>query len=191
MHEPIPDTRPQALSHQQAWGPSRGTEFKPVTSRIATFLAEICSFHREHPARNQMSSVNTMEYDLKFVCSECGKVATRVRILEPGEVPEAQDEFWSNLTSDTRRLCIEVDGLQGWTSQRTGSPEEILRDWLAEDFQTLLREDEMQVANRCFDCEKWYCGDHGRWERVVYGAPAYDYYFEIVCPGGHERTVER
>ena len=49
----------------------------------------------------------------------------------------------------------------------------------------------MQVANRCFDCEEWYCGDHGGWERIVYGAPAYDYYFANVCPRGHERTIER
>ena len=132
-----------------------------------------------------------MQHDLKFACSECGKVATRVRVLEPGDVPEAQDEFWSSLTSDTRRLCIEVDGLQGWTSPSSDSPQEILRDWLAEDFQALSRKREMQTANRCFDCEKWYCADHPRWERIVYGAPAYDYYFERVCPQGHKVTVER
>ncbi len=49
----------------------------------------------------------------------------------------------------------------------------------------------MQTANRCFDCGKSYCADHNRWDRIVYGAPAYDYYFLSVCPRGHERTVER
>lgn len=138
-----------------------------------------------------MRTVGAVEYDLKFTCSECDKVATRVRILEPGEVPEAQGEFGASLTSDTRRLCIEVNGLGGWTSRRSGSPQEILRDWLAEDLHALRDEDEMQTANRCFDCEKWYCSDHARWDRIVYGAPSYDYYFVSVCPRGHERTVER
>jgi hypothetical protein len=99
-----------------------------------------------------------MDCDLVFTCSKCGKVATRVRVLEPGEVPETQDTFWSSLTSDSRRLCIEIGGLQSWTSQRTDSPQEILRDWIAEDFLALRRGDETQVANRCFECEQWYCG---------------------------------
>ena len=132
-----------------------------------------------------------MEHDLEYACSECGKVATRVRVLEPGEVPEAQDEFWSSLTSDSRRLCVEVDGMGGWTSPTTDSHQEILRDWLAEDFHALRREYAKQTANRCFDCEKWYCADHPRWDRIVYGVPAYDYYFERVCPLGHKSTVER
>ena len=141
--------------------------------------------------RKEMRTVDTMEHDLEFACSECGKVATRVRVLEPGEVPEEQDEFWAGLTSDTRRLCIEVDGLQGWTSPRADSPQEILRDWLAEDFHALRSVYGMQTANWCFDCGKWYCADHSPWERIVYGAPAYDYYFKRVCPLGHKRTVER
>ena len=132
-----------------------------------------------------------MEYDLAFICSECGKVATRVRVLKSGEVPETQDPFWSGLTSDSRRLCIEVDGLQSWTSRTTGSPQEILRHWIAEDFLALRDEDETKVANRCFEREKWYCSNHTTWERIVYGAPAYDYYFTRVCPQGHESTVER
>ena len=132
-----------------------------------------------------------MEYDLAFICSECGKVATRVRVLKSGEVPETQDPFWSGLTSDSRRLCIEVDGLQSWTSRTTGSPQEILRHWIAEDFLALRDEDETKVANRCFECEKWYCSEHTPWERIVYGAPAYDYYFTRVCPRGYESTVER
>ena len=49
----------------------------------------------------------------------------------------------------------------------------------------------MKTANRCFDCENWYCADHSPWERIVYGVPAYDYYFATVCPRGHKRTVER
>lgn len=138
-----------------------------------------------------MSTVADMDCDLVFTCSKCGKVATRVRVLEPGEVPETQDTFWSSLTSDSRRLCIEIGGLQSWTSQRTDSPQEILRDWIAEDFLALRRGDETQVANRCFECEQWYCADHAPWERIVYGAPAYDYYFARVCPRGHECTVER
>jgi hypothetical protein len=135
--------------------------------------------------------VDTVEYDLEFTCAECGKVATRVRVLEPGEVPEGQDEFWASLTSDTRRLCVEVDGMGGRTSEREGEPQEILRDWLAGDFVALKSEEPTQMANRCFECEEWYCTDHLRHERVVYGAPAYDYYFASVCPRGHERTVER
>ncbi len=138
-----------------------------------------------------MSSVATMEYDLAFTCSECGKVATRVRVLKSGEVPETQDPFWSSLTSDSRRICIEIDGFASWTSRTTGSPQEILRHWIAEDFLTLRNEDETKVANRCFECEEWYCSDHTPWERIVYGAPAYDYYFARVCPRGHECTVER
>ncbi len=138
-----------------------------------------------------MSSVATMEHDLAFTCSECGKVATRVRVLEPGEVPETQDPFWSNLTSDSRRICIEIDGFASWTSQTTGSPREILRHWIAEDFLALRDEDETKVANRCFECDKWYCSDHDPWKRIVDGAPAYDYYFARVCPRGHESTVER
>ena len=132
-----------------------------------------------------------MEYDLAFMCSECGKVATRVRVLKSCEVPETQDPFWSGLTSDSRRLCIEVDGLQSWTSRTTGSPQEILRHWIAEDFLALRDEDETKVANRCFECEKRYCSNHTPWERIVYGAPAYDYYFTRVCPRGYESTVER
>ena len=138
-----------------------------------------------------MSSVANMEYDLAFICSECGKVATRVRVLEPGEVPETQDAFWSSITSDSRRLCVEVAVLQSWTSRATGSPQEILRYWIAEDFPALRSTDEIQVANRCFECEKWYCASHGPWERIVDGAPEYDYYFARVCPQGHECTVER
>jgi hypothetical protein len=132
-----------------------------------------------------------VEHDLKFDCAECGKVATRVRVLERGEVPEAQDEFWAGLTSDTRRLCVEVDGLASWTSQREASPEQILRDWVAADFPALRCEDNMQTANRCFKCNKWYCATHSPFERIVDGAPAYDYYFRSICPHGHVRTVER
>lgn len=122
--------------------------------------------------RKEVRTVDAVEHDLKFACNDCSKVATRVRVLEPDEVPEAQDEFGASLTIDARRLCTEKLGLQGWTSRRSGSPEEILHDWLAEDYHALRREDEIQVANRCFDCEKWYCTDHSRWERIVYGAPA-------------------
>lgn len=138
-----------------------------------------------------MDTVDTTEYDLAFACAECGKIATLVRVLEPGEVPEAQDEFGASLTSDTQRLCVEVDGMGGSTSPRQGSPQEILSDWLAEDFAALKREEPTQMANRCFECEEWYCADHLRHERIVYGAPAYDYYFASVCPRGHQRTVER
>ncbi len=60
-----------------------------------------------------MRAVDAVEHDLKFTCNECGKVATRVRVLEPDEVPEAQDEFGASLTSDARRLCVEVDGFRG------------------------------------------------------------------------------
>lgn len=101
------------------------------------------------------------------------------------------ETFWASPTSDARRLCVEVDGLQAWTSKRSETPEEILSNWLAEDFHALRRENNMQTANRCFDCEKWYCADHTRSERIVDGAPAYDYYFASVCPLGHQRTVER
>jgi hypothetical protein len=138
-----------------------------------------------------MDTVDTMEYDLVFTCAECGKTATRVRVLEPGEVPEAQDEFGASLTIDTQRLCVEVDGMGGRTSKRQGSPQEILRDWLAEDFAALKREEPTQMANRCFKCEEWYCADHLQHERIVYGSPWYDYYFTSVCPRGHQRTVER
>jgi len=138
-----------------------------------------------------MRTADAVGHDLKFACNECGKVATRVRVLEPGEIPGAQDDFWASLTSDARRLCVEVDGLQAWTSKRSETPEEILSNWLAEDFHALRRENNMQTANRCFDCEKWYCADHTRSERIVYGAPAYDYYFASVCSRCYQCTVER
>lgn len=114
-----------------------------------------------------MRTVDAVGHDLKFACNECGTVATRVRVLEPGEVPESQDAFGASLTSDAQRLCIEVDGLQSWTSERSASPEVVLSDWLAEDFRALRREDSIQTANRCFECEKWYCADHTRSERIV------------------------
>jgi hypothetical protein len=79
----------------------------------------------------------------------------------------------------------------GWTSMRQGLPQEILRDWLAEDFAALKREDPTQMANRCFQCKEWYCAGHLLHERIVYGAPAYDYYCASVCPRGHQRTVKR
>ncbi|MEN8114044.1 MAG: hypothetical protein ABFS21_06615 [Actinomycetota bacterium] len=138
-----------------------------------------------------MRTVDAVEYDLRFACNECGKTATRVRVLEPGEAPEAQDEFGASLTIESQRLCVEVDGFGGWTSRCSGSPQEILRDWLAGDFVALRDRDEPQTANRCFECGKWYCADHNRWDRIVYGSPWYDYYFQTVCPQGHERTVER
>lgn len=58
----------------------------------------------------------------------------------------------------------------GWSSKREGEPQEILRDWLAEDFVALETEEPTQMANRCFQCEEWYCADHLRYERIVYGA---------------------
>jgi hypothetical protein len=127
--------------------------------------------------------------------SECHSRPTYERghplVCITGSLPERQDEFRASLTSDTRRLCVEVDGMGGWTSKREGEPQEILCDWLAGDSAAFRSEEPTQMANRCFQCKEWYCADHLRHERIVYGAPAYDYYFASVCTRGHEPTVER
>jgi len=132
-----------------------------------------------------------MEREVVFVCSICGRQATKVEILDPGERIAGQTEFWSQMGGDKRRLAVVVDGLIGWTSALSGESDEVLIEFREGDFDSLRAKDDQYTASYCFDCGAWYCSDHSPFERVVYGAPAYDYYFTSTCPRGHSRKVER
>ena len=129
------------------------------------------------------------ENDLVFPCSECGTTATRVRLMEPGQVPEAQDAFGADITRDECKIVLEIDGHGGRSD--TIRADEVFQNWIDFDVHAIRSNESMALINWCYTCEKWYCAAHLRSRRVVYGAPMYDYYYEVVCPEGHSRNVDR